>query len=206
MRKTFIATLGFDQSSIVRLIGEKGLSRGDSVFLVTSVTPHPKTENAIQSIREFVSKINSSVRVEVLRLDEKALTDNVIILARLIRNAVNPIIDVSGGPKGLTLSMFLAACFSGISKVYMTTETTGERVEVPTILFPSHAVSERQRRVLSMLPARVSELSRELGLSKSTVSRVLNLLVKKGLACKRPDRVFELTLTGKVVLELNEFL
>ncbi|MEM0233597.1 MAG: CRISPR-associated CARF protein Csa3 [Candidatus Nezhaarchaeales archaeon] len=199
MRKTFIATLGFDQSSIVRLIGERGLSEGDNIFLITSTTPHSRTENALQSIREFVGRINPSIRVEVRRLDEKALMDNVVVLARLIAGVENPVIDVSGGPKMLSLSLFLAACFSGVSTVYMTAETTGERVAVPTLSIPSHILSNRQLEVLNLLPARVSELSRGLRVSKSTISRVLNSLIRKGLVYKRSDKFFEPTLSGSVL-------
>lgn len=202
MRKTFIATLGFDQSSIIRLIGEKGLSRDDSIFLITSSVPHPRTENALQSIREFVGKINPGVRVKVLRLDEKNLVDNIVVLARLVREAANPVIDVSGGPKLLAFSLFMAACFSGVSVVYMTAETTGERIEVPTLSIPKNMLSERQIEVLNLLPARVSELARKLRLSKSTISRLLNSLIQKGLVYKRPDKVFELTLTGSVLKTL----
>ncbi len=200
--KTFIATLGFDQSSIVRLIGERGLSGGDRVLLITSALPHPRTESALQSIKEFVNKVNPSVRVEVLRLDEKALIDNVVALTKLIESVENPIIDVSGGPKMIAFSLFLAACFSNVRVVYMTTETTGARVEVPTLTISKQLLSDRQVDVLSLLPARVSEISRELKLSKSTISRILNSLTLKGLIYKRSDRVFVPTLTGIILRSL----
>ncbi|MEM2409763.1 MAG: hypothetical protein QXF87_04555, partial [Thermofilaceae archaeon] len=87
MGRTFIASLGFDQSTIVRLIGERGLSDGDSLWIITSSIPHPRAESALQSIREFVSKINPKVKVEVLRLDEKNLIENVAALARLIEES-----------------------------------------------------------------------------------------------------------------------
>ncbi|MEM4563558.1 MAG: CRISPR-associated CARF protein Csa3 [Thermofilum sp.] len=203
MGRTFIASLGFDQSTIVRLIGERGLSDGDSLWIITSSTPHPRAESALQSIREFVSKINPKVKVEVLRLDEKNLIENVAALARLIEESENPIVDASGGPRIIALSLFLAACFSGVTVVYMTTETTGERIEIPVPVIPRRALSSRQAEVLALLPARVSELAHELKLSKPTVSRILRSLVSKGLARRRPDRVFEPTLTGAILKRLH---
>ena len=199
MGKTFIASLGFDQSPILRLIGERGLSDGDSVWIVTSAVPHPRAESALQGVREFVAKINPRVRVEVLRLDERSLVDNIVALARLIEGSENPIVDVSGGPRIIGLSLFLAACFSNVGAVYATTETTGERVEIPVPRVPGRPLSGKQARVLALLPARVSELARELKLDKSTVSRTLRSLASKGLVRKRPDRVFEPTLTGAVL-------
>ncbi len=202
MSKTFIATLGFDQSSLIRLIGERGLSSGDTIYLVTSVVTHPKTENAIRSIVEFVNAVNPKVDVRVVRLKETDLEDNVVRLSKLIMSSGEPVIDITGGPKGLSLSLFLAACFVGVSKVYMTTETLGERVEVPTLAVPTYALTARQREVLSLLPCRVTDLSRRLKIGKSTASRLLKGLVKKGLAYRGGGKVFEPTLTGRILLKM----
>ena len=203
MGKTFVASLGFDPSSIIRLIGERGLSEGDRIVLVTSAVHHPRAESALRSVEDLVNRINPKVEVEVLRLDEKAFVENIVALTKLVESSENPVVDVSGGPKMIAFSLFLAACFSGrVGAVYMTTETTGERIEVPTIAVPRHALSDRQAEVLSLLPARVSELSRRLGLSKSTVSKVLSSLESKGLAYRRSDRAFEPTLAGVVLRSL----
>jgi CRISPR locus-related DNA-binding protein len=203
MPKTFIATLGFDQSSLVRLIGEKGLSPSDAIYLITSVVTHPRTENAIRSIVEFVNTVNPKVEVKVVRLKETDLEVNVVRLFKLIKGCEEPVIDITGGPKGLSFSLFLAACFAGVSKVYMTTETLGERVEVPTLAMPTYTLTARQRDVLSLLPCRVTELSRKLKISKSTASRLLRNLVKKGLAYRSGGgKVFEPTLTGRILLKM----
>lgn len=203
MPKTFIASLGFDQSSLIRLIGEKGLSINDKIYLVTSAVSHPKTENAIKSIVDFVRAVNPGIGIEVLRLNEADLENNVAKLSIIISNSDEPIIDITGGPKGISLSLFLAACFSGVRKVYMTTETLGERVEMPTLAMPASVLTDRQREALEALPCRVTELSRKLGVSKSTASRLLKNLMKKGLVHKNEDKkIFELTLTGKILLRI----
>ena len=202
MSKTFIATLGFDQSSLIRLIGERGLSSGDAIYLVTSVVTHPRTENAIRSIVEFVNAVNPKIDVRVVRLKETDLEDNVVRLSKLIMSSEEPVIDITGGPKGLSFSLFLAACFAGVSKVYMTTETLGERVEVPTLAVPTYTLTARQREVLSLLPCRVTDLSRRLKIGKSTASRLLRSLVRKGLAYRGDGKVFEPTLTGRILLKM----
>lgn len=205
MPKTFIASLGFDQSSLVKLIGEKGLSGGDSIYLITSVATHPRTENAIKSILDFVRTINPNVSVEVIRLRESDLEENVVFLSNLIVNSSNPIIDITGGPKGISLSLFIAACFAGINKVYMTTETLGERVEIPTLVMPITILTDRQREALEALPCRVTELSRKLRISKSTASRLLRNLLRKGLVYRdEAKKVFEPTLTGRILLRMTK--
>lgn len=69
MPKTFIASLGFDQSSLIRLVGEMELGINDMIYLVTSAVSHPKTENAIKSIVDFVRAVNPGIGIEVLRLN-----------------------------------------------------------------------------------------------------------------------------------------
>jgi DNA-binding IclR family transcriptional regulator len=65
------------------------------------------------------------------------------------------------------------------------------------------ALSDRQREALETLSCRVTELSRKLGVSKSTASRLLKNLMKKGLVHKNEDKkIFELTLTGKILLRI----
>jgi len=40
--KTFIALLSFDQSSLIRLVGEMELGINDMIYLVTSEESYPK--------------------------------------------------------------------------------------------------------------------------------------------------------------------
>jgi predicted DNA binding protein len=81
----------------------------------------------------------------------------------------------------------LAAGFSSVRKVYMTTETLG-RIEIPTLAMPVSALTDRQREGLEALPCRVTELSRKLGVSKLRASRLLKNLMKKCLVYKNEDK------------------
>lgn len=121
----------------------------------------------------------------------------------IISNSDEPIIDITSGPKG-DFSIALTAGFSGVRKVYMTTETLGG-IKIPTLAMPVSALTDRQREALEALPFRVTELSRKLGVNKLRASRLLKNLMKKGLVHKNEDKkIFELTLTGKVFLRITK--
>ncbi|PUA31183.1 MAG: hypothetical protein B7O98_09695 [Zestosphaera tikiterensis] len=203
MGKAFVATLGFEPSAILRLVGEKGISSDDVIYLITSKTPHPRVENAIKSVKDFVDKISPKAFVEVLRLDENSLEENIATLAKLLKTMEEPIVDITGGPKGLSIALYLAAGFANIGKVYITTETTGERLEIPTIQPPTHTLTPKQVEILKQLPNKLTKIAENTKTSKSTISKQLKGLINKGLAYKE-NKTFHPTLQGKITLKLIE--
>ncbi len=203
MGRAFIATLGFEPSAILRLVGEKGISSGDVVYLVTSKIPHPRVENAVKSVKDFIDKVSPKAFVEVLRLDESNLEENVVVLANLLKTVEEPIVDITGGPKGLSLALYLAAGFANVGKVYMTVETTGERIEIPTIQPPTHTLTQKQVEILKQLPNRLTKIAKNTKTSKSTISKQLKQLINKGLVYKE-NKTFYPTLQGKITLKLIE--
>lgn len=203
MGKAFIATLGFESSAILRLVGEKGVSSGDVIYLVTSKIPHPRVENAIKSVKDFIDKVSPKAFVKTLRLDENRLEENIVTLAKLLKTVEEPIVDVTGGPKGLSLALYLAAGFANVGKVYITTETTGERLEIPTIQLPTYTLTSKQLEILKQLPNKLTKIAENTKTSKSTISKQLKQLMSKGLVYKE-NKTFCLTLQGKITLSLIE--
>ncbi|MHB9301901.1 CRISPR-associated CARF protein Csa3 [Thermofilum pendens] len=202
---TYIATLGFDATHVVRMVGEGGLRAGDEVVIVTSSNPHPRAENALKSVYDFVEKLNPKAKVTVLRLDERRVAENAALLARLLRDASRSgrrvTVDVSGGPRGLALSLYIASVLASTGEVYLTTETTGERVKVPLLPSPARGLTEKQVKALSALPCTTGQLAEKLGVSKGAASRLLRRLREKGLASTTRGK-HECTDAGRMVAAL----
>jgi len=200
--KVFIASLGFDATHVLRLIVERGLSSGDTVCLVTSSSQHPRAESAVKSVMDFVEKTNPRVEVKVLRLDEAKFEENVALLARYISESLKRgevFVDISGGPKGLVLALYVASAIAGAGDVSLTLETTGERVKVPVLPNPFAGVTEKQLQVLRNLPSTVTALSSKMGVSKAAVSKLLQRLREKGLVVERAGR-YEVSPAGRLLL------
>ncbi|AKG38435.1 hypothetical protein MA03_02915 [Infirmifilum uzonense] len=202
MRKTYICSLGFDATSIVRLIGEKGLTANDTIILVTTTHTHPRAETAIKSLKDFAEKLNPKSTIDVIRIPETSLEESLPVLVQRIRQeksrGSNIIVDISGGPKNIAVALYLAAALAPADEVHLTSEVTGERVHLP--LIPIHLLlTPRQLKVLSMLPATLTELSQKLQVSKPAVSRLMARMKEKGLVTMNKNR-YEPTPWGRILL------
>jgi len=197
--KTIVATLGFDPSVILKIIGEHGLSDNSKIILITPKTMHPKAKNAIKEIQNFIEKISSNIKIKILKIEEDKFEDNVIKLKNLLSKLTEPIIDISGGPRILALTLYIAAGIVEIPLVYLTLETTSNRLKLPTISIPKSTLTERQKQILSLLPEKPIEIAKKLKLSKSAVSRHLKTLTNKGLTIKYNNQYYP-TLTAKALL------
>lgn len=189
---------------MLRLIVEKGLSSGDTVCLVTSSSQHPRAENAVKSIIDFVEKTNPKVEVEVLRLDEAEVEKNIALLARHVTEGLrrgSVFVDISGGPKGLVLALYMACVVAGAGDVSLTLETTGERIKVPVLPNPFAGITERQLQMLRSLPSTVTTLSTRMGVSKAAASKLLRRLKERGLVVERSGR-YEVSPAGKLLLDV----
>ncbi|MGC9069359.1 MAG: CRISPR-associated CARF protein Csa3 [Thermoprotei archaeon] len=202
--RTIIITLGFDPSVVLKIIGEHGLSNSSRVVLITPKTSHPKAKNAIKEIQNFIEKINNNVKVSVLKIEENKFEENIIRLKKFLSKFSETIVDISGGPRILALTLYIASGIAGIPYIYLTLETTGERIKLPTISLPRSSLTERQKEILSLLPEKPIKIARKIRLSKSAVSRHLKILVNKGLATKHGDQYYP-TITAKTLLtETNQ--
>lgn len=205
MSKAYFCSLGFDTTSIVRLIGEKGLGVGDSVTIVTTTQSHPRAEAAIKAIKEFTENINPRSALSVIRLNETKIQESILQLtARIMeerQRGSKIIVDVSGGPKTLSIALYLAAALIGVEEIYLTSEVTGERVQLPPL--PANSVlTRKQALILGLLPATLQELSDRLSLSKPAVSRILARMREKGLVEYR-EKKFQATELGRLLLHAS---
>jgi CRISPR locus-related DNA-binding protein len=200
--KTIVITLGFDPSTVLKIIGEHGLSDNSRVILITSKTSHPKAKNAIKEIQNFIEKINNNVKVNIIKIEEDKFEENIIRLKKFLSKFTETIVDISGGPRILALTLYITSGIIGIPFVYMTLETTGERIKLPTISLPKSLLTEKQKEILLLLPEKPIKIARKIKLSKSTISRHLKILTNKGLTTKHGNQYYP-TITAKILLAEN---
>jgi CRP-like cAMP-binding protein len=102
------------------------------------------------------------------------------------------IADVSGGAKGLSLSLFIAASVSGADEIYLASEITGERVQLPRIPEPQK-LTRRQLQALAILPSTLRETAERLGISKPAASRLLKRMRANGIVSLEKDKYYPTT-------------
>ena len=210
-KRLIIASLGFDPSVFLRIIGRYGITDSDKVIIVSSSVEHPKSEAAISEVMNFFNKVGFNVDVKVMKLDENNFPESLVDFYCKLRTIVEMndfsriLVDISGGPRGIGLILYITAGLLGLKEVFLTTETKSVSIEVPVMVgsIDSFLPTNKQYKLLSLLPHRPSYISKEMGVSLSSVSKLIRSLENRGLI-QREGRSFKLTEKGKLVIALKK--
>lgn len=208
--KTYISLSGFDTSQIVSLIVKYGIEGGDRIILIRpEEEKDTRGEQTVQAIRDLSRQIDSSINLEIHRVNHRDFEGMVISLKGLLENAQGKVIaNLSGGPRELFLA-FTIACLSKSQKIFKTTNFSDidrslNEITLPNITF---VLDEKLKRVLKDIeenqPTTITDIAQSLSLSESTISRQVGRLVDlKALDFTQKGKTKEvrITLTGKILL------
>lgn len=210
LMKTYISLSGFDTSQIVSLIVKYGIEGGDRLILIR---PENETDQrgelTVQAVRMLSSQIDSSIDLQIYRIDHRDFEGMVLSLIALLKAAEGKVIaNLSGGPRELFLA-FAVACLANSNKIWRATnfsdiDRTLREISLPNLSFEP---DETQRRILLDVahnqPATISEIAKRLKISESTVSRQVGRLQEaRAVALEQRGKTKEvrLTLTGRILI------
>jgi len=208
--KTYISLSGFDSSQIVSLIVKYGIEGGDLIILIR---PEDETdtrgEQTIQAIRDLSRQIDSSIGLQIHRVNHRDLEEMVVSLKDLIEKADGQVIaNLSGGPREIFLA-FTIACLSRSDKIFKTTNYSDIDRSISEIILPNITadLEEKQKQILKDVlenqPTTISDIAQRLSVSESTISRqVARLADQKALDLVQKGKTKEIriTLTGRLLL------
>jgi len=165
--------------------------------------PAPPSKVDFQLAR---AKINPRANLIREKLSDTNVLESAIQLSKKIlqykQQGYMVIVDISGGAKGLSLSLYIAASVSGADEIYLASEVTGERVQLPRIPEPQK-LTWRQLQVLAILPATLRETAERLGVSKPVASRLLKRMRANGIVILENDKNYP-TAWGSLLKNINE--
>ena len=208
--KTYISLSGFDSSQIVSLIVKYGIEGGDRIILIRpEEEKDSRGEQTVQAIRDLSKQIDSSIDLQIYRVNHRDFEGMVVSLKDLLGNAEGHIIaNLSGGPREIFLA-FSIACLAKPEKIFKTTsfsdiERTLSEINLPNI---AAELDEKEKRILQDVngnqPTTITDIAGRLSLSESTISRqVARLADQKALHLAQRGKTKEvsITLTGKILL------
>jgi CRISPR-associated protein Csa3 len=208
--KTYISMSGFDTSQIISLMVKYGIERGDRIILIRpEEEKDSRGESTVQAIKDLSRQIDSSIEVDIHRVDHRDFEGMVISLIDLLKNAQGQVVvNLSGGPREIFLA-FVVACLSNSQKIFKTTNFSDIDRTMNEIVLPNitHILDERLKRVLrdvdSYQPTTITEIAQRLEISESTVSRQIGELIglkALDLTQKGKTKEVRITLTGKILL------
>ena len=221
MTKALVATIGFDEKFIIRMITREGLNPGDKLFLYTLEPVGDKALKAIRSVRDFVFKYHGrEVEVKEDTVNVYDFADALLKLIPAMRNIVETydeiVINLSGGMRILIIELLLAvmlACRSYKNpniKIEVETENFENIVDISMLSELIFAIDELTRSKIKLLKTvadageiPMNELARRMNKDLSSISRQAQDLIYAGLLeelSKRP-KTLKLTPLGRILLE-----
>ena len=208
--KTYISLSGFDTSQIVSLIVKYGIEGGDRIILIRPENEKDtRGEQTVQAIRDLSRQIDSSINLQIHRVNHLDFEGMVVSLKGLLENAEGQVIaNLSGGPREILLG-FTIACLSQSQKIFKTTNFSDIERSLNEIILPNikATLDEKLKRILMDVkgnqPTTITDIAQRLSLSESTISRQVGRLVDlKALDFVQKGKTKEvrITLTGKLLL------
>ncbi len=206
--KTYVSLSGFDTTQILSLIVKYGVEKGDRIILIRPEEENDeRAERTIAAVRDLSRQIDTSISLDIFRVDHRDFESMVIALIELIKSVEGDLIaNISGGPREIFLA-FSVACLAYSQKISVTTNFSDvdhvlREVELPVV---QCNMDDKLKALLKDIvkngPSLVSEVAGRMGLSESTASRQINKLIDLAAVDATIDgkkKIVRATLTGKV--------
>jgi len=215
--KIFVSTFGFTESAVLAPIVKIGLSHDDEIIvLIPKIsTGDNRLSNALKKLKEMIRYISGgALNLELVEIPVKNFTEAVNVIRKLLKqkSAVGETyLNLSGGMRALILEAYTASLLAYLEGIKISfTEIELEGATGSIKLVPPYFPKKLNRTELKVLEelyrvknvSGLKALSGKLGLSPSTMSRVLRSLSSKGLIKleKKGKKSFvEVTEQGKML-------
>jgi len=208
--KTYISLSGFDTSQIISLIVKYGIEGGDRIILIRpEVEPDDRGEKTVQAIRDLSHQIDSSINLQIHRVNHRDFEGMVVSLKDLLEKSEGQIIaNLSGGPREIFLA-FTIACLADAGRISRTTNYSDIDRSLREITLPNITaiLEDRQKSILRDVgengTTTITDIAERLHISESTISRQVSRLADLGaLSVQQKGKTKEvrITLTGKILL------
>jgi len=196
-----IATLGFEEKYIIRCaLRYSQRYRIRSILLYTSTPTDRYAEERVERAFEQARRVLGEyldINLELARVNPYQLLSNIEEMRSQILEQASMdrvIICISGGLRLIVAALLAAALLipqpvPGNIEVSIEHDAEQGHVEVPLKALEGFRMLDRRHlnvyyKLREIGPAGVSQLARETGLPKTSVWRILNRLVRDGLAIK----------------------
>ena len=208
--RTYVSTIGYYETRVVRPVLDHGLNEGDEVVLLRPHNDDEDGDSTVADVRQIFSELGPGVEVDVERISYTDFSTAVMeCLDVLTATDGETIANFGGGPREIFLPFSIAALVAGdeIDTVLQFTDIDQEvtAIQLPELMEPLSSKTHRTLRTLSDLNgvSTLPEIAERSGQSRSTVGRHLDDLNTAGAV--RTDkhgktRHVELTLGGRLRL------
>ncbi len=187
--KTIVSPLGFHTDQIISFLMEEGISKGDKIVVLRPEEDDYETkgEEAFKKVQDFAEKISKNVEVECTILDTQEFNGLLTDISEIISEVEGEVVvNLSGGVRSILVALTVNTVFHGekIERVYNFEEIERKTKQVDIPYIPVE-LKENEKKILKTVksegPVTYKELSKQTGLSKSTISRLCKELEGKNI-------------------------
>lgn len=208
--RTYVSTIGYYETRVVRPVLDHGLNAGDEVVLLRPRNDDEDGDSAVADVRQIFSELGPGVEVNVERISYTNFQTAVVECLEVLAAADGElIVNLGGGPREIFLPLSVAALVAGneIDSVLQFTDVDQEVIEIqlPEIMESVPSKTHRTLRTIANLEgvSTLPEVAEQGGQSRSTVGRHLDDLAAAGVVKTEKQgktRHIELTLSGRLRL------
>ena len=212
--KTLITILGFDTSQVFAFVVKDGISKGDKVIVLRPKedSKELRGDRAYGEIKNLLGQISPEIIVEKFVLDTLHFSQMVEEISDVFEKIEGDIIvNISGGLREIIIALTVCSILYNhkILRTYSFSRLEGEtkKIELPYLASP---LQDNMKNLLDILSQKGSllynELTKELNLSKSSISRLAKLLQNKKLVELEDvgkEKKIHLTLTARLLLKIS---
>ncbi len=187
--KTLITPLGFETTPVISFIGKEGIGKGDKLIVVRpEERPEEKRgERAFNQLKETVENFSTDIEIEKVVLDTQNFTDMILEISNMFKKIEGElVVNLSGGIRTILVALTACTVFfhSRIQRTYNyeMIEREMKPIELPYVFFDLTDNEEKLlRKVVREGHSTYNEIEESLDISKSTISRLSNLLQDRQL-------------------------
>jgi len=208
--RTYVSTIGYYETRVVRPVLDHGLNEGNEVVLLRPRNDDADGDSAVADVRKIFSEFGPGIEVTVERISYTDFSTAVVECLDVLAAADGETIaNFGGGPREIFLPFSVAALVGGdeIDTILQFTDIDQEvtEIQLPELMEPLPSKTHQTLRTLadseggSTLP----EIAERSGQSRSTVGRHLDDLKVAGAVeteMRGKTRHVELTLGGRLRL------
>lgn len=213
---TYLSPIGFNTTSVTRVLSNQGLASGDAVVLLRPAeeTDDNRAAEAVEDVDRILQQIEPTITVSIERLPHDDFETAVMICSEVIRSTEGSVVvSLSGGARDVLLPLTVAT-MAHAQQVDSTLGYSDLDGQVREWLLPNITAtpSAGQRSTLASIEATDSAVSipgltSQRDAAKSTITRHVNALAADGFVTAwTEDRTkhVSITLAGRLCLARTE--
>ncbi|AJF26803.1 DNA-binding protein [Haloarcula sp. CBA1115] len=206
--RTYVSTIGYYDTRVVRPVLDHGLNAGDTVVLLRPYNDDSDGDSAVADVKQIFSELGPDVDVVVEQITYDDFSTSVTECVDVLAAAEGETIaNFGGGPREIFLAFTIAALVTTdqIDTVLQFTDIDGEvrQLRLPELMTspPSKTHTTLQTVATAGQETTLPEIAEQSGQSRSTVGRHLDALESAGAVKtekRGKTRHVQLTLGGQL--------